>query len=239
MWANAAAMVLVSAFSLAGCAIVTIPQAPGAMNVSVEIQAYQRGSAHIVVRFATARNDTIEFASGETVACDGQFLRYSLGSYVGDVPHQPGGGVYTITYTPGRAPAATAGTAPSGANSDASPIVIQVPVVDAPVTVLQPTVDAVVPVPTNTPLTVTYQPSTLADTQISAAASDGRWHVTWYLPEPDSGSYSLPADTFSSFQGGPGLITMARVTSSQVGGTPFGSVRIQFKNITQVPVTWQ
>jgi hypothetical protein len=203
------------------------------MNVSIEVQAYRQGNAHIVVHFATLRNDTIEFVSGETVVCDGQFLRYSLGSYEGDVPEQSTGGAYTVTYTP----SAAAATATAGA-AGTEPVTVRVPVVDAPVRVIQPTAGATVPVPTSAPLTITYQTSTLDNTQINVLANDSRGHLAWYIPEPDSGTYSMPVDAFNGFQAGPGMLSVARVTSSQVGGTAFGSVRIQFKNITQVQITW-
>lgn len=220
---------------LAGCAVVTAPQAPGAMNVNIEIQYFQQGNSHITVGFSDAKLNPVEFVSGETVACNNQFLRYSLGSYIGDVPKQPAGGEYTITYTP-------ASGAPSAAGHgtlSAAPISIQIKVIDAPVVVTAPQSGATVPIPSSAPLLITYQPATVGNTRISALAADGRGHWTVTLPDVESGTISMPADNFTTFQGGPGVLTVARDTTNSPGGTPFRSVTTHFKNIAQVPVVWQ
>ena len=225
-----------------GCKVVTARQSPSAMKVSIEIQDFSQGQSHVTLRFATQSNDTVEFVSGETVACDGVFLRYALGFYVGDVPKQPAGGSYSITYTPASGSASgTPGSGTSaGANSGSSgPITLTVPVVDAPVTVSQPASGATVAIPTSAPLVVQYTPVQLANTSIMVVANDSRLHLAAALPQAESGSYSIGADQFSDFQAGPGLVSVTRITDEAVAAGSFGGVTTQFKNVTQVPVTWQ
>jgi hypothetical protein len=216
---------------LAGCAVVTAPQASGAMNVNIEIQYFTQGNSHIMVGFSDAKLNPVEFVSGETVACNGQFLRYDAGNYIGDVPKQPASGQYTITYTPAAGAATATGSA--------SPISVAVAVVDAPVVVTAPQSGATVPIPTSSPLLISYQPSAIANTRINALAADGRAHFTFTLPEVESGTIAMPADNFTTFQGGPGTLTVARETTNSPGGTPFRSVSTHFKNITQVAIVWQ
>jgi hypothetical protein len=40
-------------------------------------------------------------------------------------------------------------------------------------------------------------------------------------------------------QAGPGTLTVVRETALYPSGMPFHSVTVHFKNITQIPVTWQ
>lgn len=223
-----------------GCKVVTARQAPGAMKISIEIQAFAQGQTHVSLRFATLANDTVEFVSGETVACDGVFLRYALGFYIGDVPKQPAGGSYTITYTPAQGSAAgTSGSGASASVAASGPITLTVPVVDAPVTVTQPASGATLAIPTSTPLVVQYTPTKLASTSIFVLANDSRLHLAAALPQADSGSFSIGADQFSGFQAGPGLVSVSRITDEAVSAGAFGGVTTQFKNVTQVPVVWQ
>jgi hypothetical protein len=217
--------------ALTGCAVVTAPQAPGAMNVNIEVQYFKDGQTHVSAGFSDAKLNPVEFVSGETVACNNQFLRYSAGSYIGDVPKQPDTGTYTFTYTPSRGATSATGSA--------DPISVAVKVVSAPVSVTTPQSGATVPIPTSAPLAITYQPSTLANTRISALAADGRGHFTFTLPEVENGTISMPADNFTQFQGGPGVLTVSRETTNSPGGTPFRSVTLHFKNITQVAIVWQ
>lgn len=230
----------VAALLAGGCKVVTARQAPSAMKVSIEIQAFAQGQTHVTLRFATQANDTVEFVSGETVACDGVFLRYALGFYVGDVPKQPAGGSYTITYTPvaGSAAGTPQGSTSAGSGSP-GPLTLTVPVVDAPVTVTQPASGATVPIPTGAPLVVQYTPVRLASTSIMVVANDSRLHLAAALPQAESGSYSIGADQFSDFQAGPGLVSVTRITDEAVAAGGFGGVTAKFKNVTQVPVVWQ
>jgi hypothetical protein len=224
----ALALTLLAA-AAAGCTLVTTPQATGNLAVTIEVQRFLQGNSHIVVHFATPDGNTVEFVSGETVACDGQFLRYSLGSYIGDVPRQVDDGTYTVTYTPAANGAAGAGTA-------GSPVTVAVAVVPAAVSVSQPAAGATVP--RNAPLTIQYNASGLASTSINVVATDGRANFNWTWPQGDTGTMSVPQDKFASFQAGPGLLTVTRETDSYPSGTPFNRVDVHFKNITQVPIVW-
>jgi hypothetical protein len=226
--AAVALFALLAAGVLAGCATVTAPQAPGAMNVSIEIQYFQQGNSHISVGFSDAKLNPIEFVSGETVACNNQFLRYDSNHYIGDVAKQPATGAYTITYTPAR-----------GAASGDTPISVTVKVVNAPVAVTSPQSGATVPIPTSAPLAILYQRSSVANTAIGALATDGRAHLAIAWPGIETGTISMTADNFTTFQGGPGMLTISRETTNHPSGTPFRSVDTHFKNITQVPVVWQ
>jgi len=217
--------------AVSGCELVTAPQAPSAMNVSIELQYFKEGQTHVSIGFSDARLNPIEFVSGETVACNDHNLRYEATHYIGDVPKQPDTGAYTITYTPAR-------SATPAAGGD-TPIAVTVKVVPAPVTVTAPASGASVPIPTSAPFLITYQPSTVDNTKINALVADGRGHFTFTLPEVETGTISVPADNFTQFQGGPGTLTVARETTSNPGGTPFRSVDVHFKNITQVAIVWQ
>jgi hypothetical protein len=212
--------------ALAGCKVVTQPQTPGAMDVSIEVQRYAQGGSHIVVHFGTANYDTVEFVAGETVTCNGVFLRYSLGSYIGDVPRQDDSGTYTITYTP------AAGTP----GASAGPVTVAAAVVPAAVAVSQPTSGASVPI--NAPLTVTYQPTQLANTSINAVVADARANFDFTWPGGETGTLTIPTSTLSGLQAGPGTLTVVRETTTNPGGTAYHSVVVHFKNITQIPVTW-
>lgn len=216
--------------TLAGCKVVTQPQAPGAMDVSIEIQRFVQGQSHMILHFGTPNGDTVEFVSGETVACNGVYLRYALGSYVGDVPREGDSGTYTITYTPAASAAAT----PTGTTG---PVTVAVAVVPAAVQVSQPAPGASVPL--NAPLTVMYQPSRLANTTIGAVVADARAHFDFTWPGGETGTLGIPIGTLSSLQAGPGTLTVVRETMAYPSGTPFHSVVVHFKNITQIPITWQ
>ena len=220
--------------SLAACKVVTQPQAPGAMDVSIEIQRFVQGQTHVVVHFGTPAGDVVEFVSGETVACNGVYLRYALGSYSGDVPREGDDGTYAITYTPAAgATAATTAAAPSSAG----PITIAVQVVPAAVNVLQPVPGANVPL--DVPLNLTYRPSQLANTTINAVVADARARFDFTWPGGETGVLGIPADKLSGLQAGPGTITVVRETMLYPSGIAFHNVAVHFKNITQIPVMWQ
>jgi hypothetical protein len=227
------ALVALAAMWLAACKVVTQPQAPGAMDVSIEIQRFVQGQTHVVVHFSTPNLDTVEFVSGETVACDGIYLRYALGSYVGDVPRQGDGGTYSIVYTPaaGSAPAT-----PDATPASRGPVNVAVEVVQAAVDITQPAPGTSIPL--DVPLTITYQPSDLANTTMSVVVADARGHFDFTWPGDESGTLGVPVDTLSGLQAGPGTLTVVRETSLYPSGTPYHSVVVHFKNITQIPVTW-
>ncbi len=230
------ALVLVSLglyIAISGCGMtVTAPQTPGNMNVAIQIQDYHVGTSPIAVHFATLANDTIEFVSGETVDCDGNFLKYesnplqqllAYGSYVGEVQRQSDNGTYTITYTPAKS----------------SAISIAVPVVAAAVQISQPTDGSTVAIPQNAPLVITYTPTKLANTTILAIAVDERNTVTATLPTSETGTLSIPASQFNKFQPGPGSLSLVRITTSYPGGSPFHQVKVDYQNVTRLQITWQ
>ncbi|WIG58721.1 MAG: hypothetical protein OJF49_001467 [Ktedonobacterales bacterium] len=218
--------------AISGCKTVTAPQTPGAMNVYIRLDDYGQGTTPVVVRFSTASFDTVEFVSGETVACDGTFLAYdsgpiqrlvNYGAYTSEVARQPANGAYTIAYTPAHAAAIT----------------IPVKVVNAPVKAIQPVNGATVAIPTTDPLKIQYQPSGLDNTTILAIAQDSRNHITFTLPLGETGTLSVQASQFSGFQPGPGTLSLVRVTTIRPGGTPFRSVQIDYENIAKLQIVWQ
>ncbi len=97
------------AVGLASCQVITQPLAADAMNVHYEIQYFQQGQTHISVGFTDAKLNPVEFTQGQTVQCNGTYLRYSAGSYIGDISKQPSTGAYTLTYTPSSTSTSTSG----------------------------------------------------------------------------------------------------------------------------------
>jgi hypothetical protein len=227
------------AIAATGCATITTPQANANMNVEIRVKDFQQGTSQIIVRFADTHNNTVQFVSGETIACNDQFLRYDsgyverllgLGAYVGDVARIPAGGAYKFAYTPARASA----TAPIP-----DPVVVSVNVVNAPVHVTSPTSGSAVPIPKSAPLTIHYDPSSLANTTILAVAVDSRAQVTFTLPQRESGAITMQPDQFNNFNPGPGVLSLVRVTEIKQGNGPFNKLTINYENISQFPVTWQ
>lgn len=233
--ALALSLALLAPPALASCTTVTTQQSPGAMDLSIKIKYYQQGATPVEAHFSTTDGNTVEFVSGETVACNGQFLAYEsnpveqlfdYGSYVGEAPIQPAGGAYTFTYTP--------------AQGKGSPISIPVQVVNAPVDVTSPANGATVSLPTGSDsMTIQYVPSSLANTQILAILVDSRGKATFTLPEPEHGTINVSASQLAGFQPGPGTIYVVRVTTNMPGGTPFHQVRVEYDNITIRQVMWQ
>jgi hypothetical protein len=222
-----------------GCATITAPQANANLNVEIRVKDFQQGTSQVIVRFADTRNNTVQFVSGETITCNDQFLRYDsdylerfvgLGAYVGDVPRIPAGGAYTFAYTPARASA----TAPAP-----DPVVVSVNVVNAPVHVTSPTSGSAVPIPKSAPLTIHYDPISLANTTILAVAVDSRAQVTFTLPQRETGTITMQPDQFKNFNPGPGVFSLVRVTEIKQSNGPFNKLTINYENISQFPVTWQ
>src|SRR5215510_1391526 len=90
-----------------GCATITTPQTNANLNVEIRVKDFQQGATEVIARFADTHNHTVQFVSGETIACNDQFLRYDsgylerlvgLGAYVGAVPRVPAGGAYKFAY---------------------------------------------------------------------------------------------------------------------------------------------
>src|SRR5579862_860829 len=209
------AIFLATSLAQAACTTVTTPQSPGAMNLDLKIKYYQQGETPVEAHFSTTDGNTIEFVSGETVACDNVFLAYDsnpveqlfdYGSYLGDVPMQPATGVYTFTYTP--------------AKGKGAPITLSVPVVNDPVNVTSPANGAAVNLPSNGGnVTIHYTPGTVANSSVLAILTDSRGKVTLTLPQPDNGVLQVPASSLNGFQPGPGTIYVVRVTTNSPAGT--------------------
>jgi hypothetical protein len=151
---------------------------------------------------------------------------FGYGAYTGTVPLQPAGGTYTFTYTP-------AGGTSGGAIS------IPVAVVNAPMQITQPKSGAVVPIPTSVPFTASYTPSGLANTSVYGVASDSRVHVALSFTLSEPGSLAFKTEDFHDFAPGPGNLSLARVTSTAQGNTPFAQVNVSYENIHTIPITWQ
>jgi hypothetical protein len=79
----------------------------------------------------------------------------------------------------------------------------------------------------------------LANTSVNVLATDsrGRFGLKW--PQGDVGSTGVPTSTFNSLQAGPGTLSVTRQTNVYPSGRPFHSVSVQFKNTSQIPVTWE
>jgi len=235
-----AAFILLSLMIVvAGCATITTPQANANLNVEIRIKDFQQGASQIITRFADTRNNTVQFVSGETIACNDQFLRYDsgyverllgLGAYVGEVSRVPKGGAYRFAYTPARANA----TAPAP-----DPVVIAVNVVSASVHVTSPTSGSIVPIPKSVPLTISFDPARIPNTTILAVAVDSRLQVTFTPPQAETGTITMQPSQFTQFQPGPGTLSLARVTNVAHASAPFNKVTINYENISQFPVTWQ
>jgi hypothetical protein len=227
------------AIAATGCATITTPQANTNLNVEIRVKDFQQGTSQIIVRFADTRNNTVQFVSGETIACNDQFLRYDsgyverllgLGAYVGDVARIPAGGAYKFAYTPARASA----TAPAP-----DPVVVSVNVVNAQVHVTSPTSGGTVSIPKSAPLTIRFDPVSLANTTILAIATDSRAQTTFTLPQRESGTITMQPEQFNNFNPGPGILSLVRVTEIKQGAGPFNKLTINYENISQFPVTWQ
>jgi hypothetical protein len=230
----AGALITFLAALLAGCGqTITATLTPAQMQVTVDVKDYHQGSAPVAIRFADQQDNTIEFVHGETVTCDGGYLKYDsafiarwigYGSYVGDVQRHAPGERYDFAYT-----------APAG-----SSINIAVPVVDAPVTITSIASGGTVAIPTaGTSFIVTYRVSGLPNTTVYATATDSRSHTALALAFNDPGTISFKGADFSQFAPGPGLITISRVTTTSITGTAFSKVTASYENIVTLPVIWQ
>ena len=220
--------------TLAGCGqTITATLTPAQMQVSIDVKDYHQGTAPVAIRFADLQDNTIEFVHGETVTCDGTYLKYDsafiarwigYGSYIGGVQRRAANGSYLFAYTP-----------PQG-----SPMNIAVSVVDAPVTITNIASGGTVNIPSSgTSFIVTYRVSGMGNTTLYATATDSRSHTALALALNDPGSISFKGSDFSQFAPGPGLITVSRVTTSSITGTPFSKVTASYENIVTLPVVWE
>ena len=230
--AVSAALLCAVAMLVSGCGqTITDALAAGGMRVSIDIKDYHQGTTQVAIHFADERGNTVEFVHGETVTCNGVFLKYDsgffahlfgYGAYTGETTLQPAGGVYSFVFTPR-----------SGA-----PATVAAPVVDAPITSMRPDAGASVPVPTSSALVVQYGPSGVSNSVIGGAASDSRGHLALSFDLTDNGSARFDLSGFKDFQPGPGTLTLSRVTTSRPGGTGFASVVVGYENITTAQIMW-
>jgi hypothetical protein len=224
--------------SLSSCgATVTDALSPGQLRVSIDIKDFRQGTTQVAIHFADHALNTVEFTHGETVTCNGVFLKYDsgfyaqmigYGAYTGDVPLQPAGGTYTFVYTPAQS-----------AGGAGSAVKITVAVVNAPLTLTDPTSGATVPIPHSGSFVVRYTPSGLSNSSVVGSASDSRAHVALSLTLGDRGSATFNSADFKDFAPGAGLLSLSRITSGKTGGTPFAAVDTSYENITTIPVIWQ
>jgi hypothetical protein len=139
------------------------------------------------------------------------------------------------------APADMGGTTPSPArgSGDMAIPVREEELVNAPVHVTYPTNGAAVPLPGSDPLTIRFDPSTLDHTAILAVLNDSQGKFTVTLPTRETGALTVKHDQTQDFQPGPGLISLARVTTRTVAGTAFHQDTVEYDNITAMPIIWQ
>jgi len=217
-----------------GCGqTITTTLTPAQMQVTIDVKDYHQGTAPVAIRFADLQDNTIEFVHGETVICDGTYLKYDsafiarwfgYGSYVGEVQRRTPDASYQFVYTASPGPTVN----------------IAVPVVDAPVTITNIASGGTLTIPAaGTSFIVTYGMSVLANTAMYATATDSRSHTALALALNDPGVISFTGANFSQFAPGPGIITISRVTTASITGTAFSKVTASYENIVTLPVMWQ
>jgi hypothetical protein len=222
------------AVSLASCLSPAVssqvPNPPGNLHVEITIQQGSLASASttLIVKFFDANNNFIEFASGETVACNGTFLAFHdsaflglhVDSYMGQVPIPPIGANYTCIY---RIPS---GTKASIVVPSQKPPVLVFPVNGARVRIPQ----------TAHTLSITYAPSN--SHTLSGSAQDSMGHEVSGKPEQDSGNYTLDDANFSMFAPGAGAISLTQEWLLTPPGTGFQSVHVAYNLTTTVQMIW-
>src|SRR5215469_14173519 len=184
--------------TLAGCGqTITATLTPVQMQVSIDVKDYHQGTTPVAIRFADLQNDTIEFVHGETVVCDGTYLKYDsgfiahwvgYGSYIGEVQRHAPNESYLFTYT-----------SPQG-----SAVKVAVPVVAAPVTITNIGSGGIVNIPASgTSFIVNYRVSGIPNTILYGTATDSRAHTALALALTDSGAvpyrmlFGMPRSTLS------------------------------------------
>ncbi len=219
---------------LAACgSTVTDVLAPSSMKVSMDVKDYHMGTTQVAMHFADAQDNTVEFIHGETVTCNGIYLKYDsnffaqligYGAYTGETPLQPPTGAYAFSFKPANGAA----------------ISLDVPVVNAPMRLRDPVQGAQVAIPTATaPLSVQYDISGIPNTSIAAVASDSRAHIAIAGTLTESGSVAFNSNDFKNFAPGPGNISLSRITHRSLGGTGFISADTYYENIATIQITWQ
>jgi len=229
----AGGIIMCVALGLAACGTVTDALQPNTLHILMEVKDYHVGNTTVSIHFADAQLNTVEFVHGETVTCNGVFLKYDIsftdrfingGSYVGTVPLQPKDGAYTFAFTP------AGGTETK----------IMAKVVEAPVTLKQPASGGIVAIPPVTGgLDITYGPSGLPNSNVIATVTDSRSHLAVSGALSDTGSVHFNGDAFKDFAAGTGNVSVTRTTDSKPDGTGFAAAEIWYENIGVAPITWQ
>ncbi len=210
------------------------------LQVSIVIMDHQNGqfqpapTSYIAVHFANQGN-TVLFTHSETIVCGGVSLRYDeqlIGpsSYIGDMPAQPAGGVYTCVFT----------------SSTARKTTINIPaVILSTLAITAPASGNTVTIPTGSlTFTIAYTPSGIPHASVTMNASgSGNGTPTSAgsatFTGPDTGTLSVPASAFHGFTPGPGSIQLSLTASGLVANTGFQEVTYQYQTQpASIPVSW-
>jgi hypothetical protein len=207
-----------------------VPNTPGNLHVEVTIQQSlpTSTSVFILVKFFDANDNFIEFAAGETIACDGTFLAFHddaflgfhVDSYTGQVPVLPVGANYACIY---KIPGGTQAT-------------ITVPS-QKPLALLSPANGAQVTIPKKThTLSMRYTPAN--GHTLSGSAQDSMGREALGKSEQDSGIYTLDDSEFSTFTSGAGTLSLTREWTFAPTNTGFQSVSVAYDTVDTVQVIW-
>lgn len=207
-----------------------VPNPPGTLHVEITIrQESPTGtSASIAVKFFDANSNFIEFAAGETIACNGTFLAFHddaflglhVDAYTGQVPMLPAGAHYTCVYT-----------IPDGTKAT-----ILVPA-QKPLVLLSPKPGATLAIPKKTH-TLSFTCTPANGSSLSGLARDSQGHEALGKPEHDAGSYTLDDTALSAFAPGAGTVSLTRTWASAPSGTGFQSVKVAYELTSTLQVTW-
>lgn len=219
---------------LTSCLAPAVPsQVPNpASRLHVELTISQSStnatSASIHMKFFDDNNNFIEFAAGETIACNGRFLAFHdtnllglhVSSYIGQVPISPVGARYTCVYT-----------IPDGAK--ATILVLS----RRPLVFVSPTPGARVTIPKTThQLAITYAQAD--GNSITGSAQDSTTQEALGQSEQDAGTYILDSPDFSTFTPGAGTLSLTREWTSTPSNTGFQAVHVAYDFTSTVQVQW-
>lgn len=225
---------LALAMSLAACLSPAVssqvPNPPGNLHVEITVRQDSPAgtSAALAVKFFDANNNFVEFAAGETIACNGIFLAFHddaflglhVDSYTGQVPVPPLGANYTCVY---KIPNGTQAT-------------VSVPS-RKPLVLLSPTPGAKIAIPKKThALAFTYTPA--SGSTLSGIARDNNGHESLGKSEQDSGSYILDDAELARFVPGAGTLSLTRTWTFAPSGTGFQSVSVAYDLTNTLQITW-
>jgi hypothetical protein len=233
-WCSAGFLSLALAMLLTSCLSPAVssqvPNAPSNLHVDVIIQQSSPAgtSASISVKFFDPNNNFIEFAAGETIACDGTFLAFHddaflgfhVDSYTGQIPVLPVGASYSCIY---RIPDGTKAT-------------ITIPS-QKPLVFLSPANGTRVTIPKTThTLSMLYTPA--HGHTLSGFAQDSMGREALGKSEQDSGTYILDDSEFSTFAPGAGTLSLTRGWTFTPTRTGFQSVDVAYNSTHTVQIIW-